>query len=125
MAVSGTGRKLQLDGISFNMAADGNPARMPTIDKEDVVHTGGVNPKITLMSGAIESQKLILNDGEYEVLQGLNERITNFSMSYEKADGTVLRTGAGYIKLDNFEGEENSCEITMTPASRRWEVFTV
>lgn len=125
MAVSGTGRKLQLDGISFNMAADGNPARMPTVDKEDVVHTGGVNPKITLMAGSIESQKLILDDGEYEVLQALNERLTNFSMSYEKADGTVLRTGAGYIKLDNFEGEENSCEITMTPASRRWEAFTV
>ena len=105
MAPSGTGRKLQLDGISFNMAADSNPARTPTVDKEDVVHTGGVNQKITLMSGAIESQKLILEDGEYEVLQGLNERITNFSMSYEKADGTVLRTGSGYIKLDNFEGD--------------------
>lgn len=125
MSVSGSGRKLQLDGISFNMAADSNPARTPTVDKEDVVHTGGVNQKVTLMSGAIESQKLILEDGEYEVLQGLNERVGTFSMSYEKADGTVLRTGAGFIKLDNYEGEENSCEITMTPASRKWEVFTV
>jgi len=125
MSVSGSGRKLILDGISFNMAADGNPARTPTIDKEDVVHTGGVEPKVTLMSGAIESQKLILDDGEYEVLQALNERIGTFSMSYEKADGTVLRTGAGYIKIDNYEAEENSVEITMTPSSRRWEVFTV
>lgn len=123
MSVSGSGRKLLLDGISFNMAADSNPGRMPTVDKEDIVHTGGVQPKVTLMSGAIESQKLILEDSEYEVLQLLNERIDNFSMSYEKADGTVLRTGTGYIKLDNYEAEENSCEITMTPSTRRWEVF--
>ena len=120
---SGSGRKLLLNGISFNMAADSNPARTPTIDKEDVVHTGGVEQKITLMSGAIEAQKLIVSDAEYEVLQGLNERRDNFSMSYEKADGSVLRTGAGYIKLDNYEAEENSVEITMTPSSRKWEVF--
>lgn len=125
MSVSGSGRKLMLDGISFNMAADSNPGRQPTVDKEDIVHTGGVEPKVTLMSGAIEAQKLILNDGEYVLLEALNERRDRFSMSYEKADGTVLRTGSGYIKLDNYESEENSVEITMTPSSRKWDVFTV
>ncbi len=123
MAISGSGRKLLLDGISFNMAADGNPARLPTIEKEDVIHTGGVEQKVTLMSGAIEAQKLIISDVEYEVLQGLNESIGTFSMSYEKADGSVLRTGAGFIKLANYEAEENSIEITMTPSSRKWDVF--
>ena len=59
MPRSGSGRKLLLDGISFNMAADSNPARTPSIEKEDVIHTGGVNQKVTLMSGAIEAQKLI------------------------------------------------------------------
>ena len=123
MAVSGSGRGIQLDGIAFNIAADADPARTPTVDKEDVVHSGGVNQKITSMSGAVEAVKLVLNDGEYETLQGFSERITNFSMSYEKADGTVLRTGAGYIKLDNYTGADNTCEITMTPATRKWEVF--
>ena len=123
MARSGTGRKLLLDGISFNMAADGNPARLPTIEKEDVVHTGGVEQKVTLMAGSVEAQKLIVNDAEYEVLEGLNERLGTFSMSYEKADGSLLRTGAGFIKLANYEAEENSVEITMTPSSRKWEVF--
>ena len=123
MARSGTGRKLLLDGISFNMAADSNPARTPTIDKEDVVHTGGVNQKVTLMSGAIEAQKLIVSDAEYTVLEGLNERLDKFSMSYEKADGSVIRTGAGHIKLANYEAEDNSCEITMTSSTGKWEVF--
>lgn len=123
MARSGSGRKLLLDGISFNMAADSNPARLPTVDKEDVVHTGGVEQKVTLMSGAIEAQKLIVNDAEYEVLQGLNEQLGTFSMSYEKADGSVIRTGAGFIKLANYEAEENSVEITMTPSNRKWDVF--
>lgn len=123
MARSGSGRKLLLNGISFGMAADSNPARLPTVEKEDVVHTGGVEQKVTLMSGAIEAQKLIVNDAEYEVLQGLNEQLGTFSMSYEKADGSVIRTGAGFIKLANYEAEENSVEITMTPSNRKWDVF--
>ena len=124
MAVSGSWRKVLLNGLSLNVAADANPARQPTQENEGVRHSGGVNKKVTLMLGAVEALKLIVTDVEYEILQGLSEQIGNFPMSGEKADGTVLRA-VGFINLDNYESEENSVEITMTPETGSWDVFTV
>lgn len=122
MSVSGSIRKVLLDGLSLNAAADGNPARQPTQENEGIRHSGGVSKKVTLMNGAVEGLKLIVDDIEYEVLEGLSEQTTNFPMSYEKADGTVLRAN-GFISLDNYEAEENSVEVTMTPEAGRWETF--
>lgn len=124
MSVSGSIRKVLLDGLSLNAAADANPARLPTREKEPIVHSGGVAQKVTTMAGSVESLKLIVDDIDYETLQGLSEQTVNFPMSYEKADGTALRA-TGFISLDNYEAEENSVEITMTPETGKWEVFTV
>jgi hypothetical protein len=122
MSVSGSVRKVLLNGLSFNAAADANPARQPTQENEGIRHSGGVSKKVTLMPGAVEALKLIVTDTEYEILQGLSEQTTNFPMSYEKANGTVLRAN-GFINLDNYEAEENSVEITMTPETGSWETF--
>jgi hypothetical protein len=123
VSVSGSVRKVLLNGLSLNAAGDGNPARQPTQENEGIRHSGGVAKKVTLMTGAVEALKIIATDAEYEILQGLSEQTANFPMSYEKADGTVLRSN-GFINLDNYEAEENSVEITMTPETGRWEVFT-
>ena len=119
--VSGSIRKVLLNGLPLNAAADSNPARTPTQENEGIRHSGGVSKKVTLAMGSVESLKLIVDDVEYETLQGLSEG-ENFAMSYEKADGTVLRT-TGFISLGNHEAEENSCEIIMTPETGRWDVF--
>lgn len=121
MSTSGSIRKVLLNGLSLNAAADANPARQPTQENEGIRHSGGVAKKVTLMLGAVEALKLIATDTEYEILQGLAAG-ANFPMSYEKADGTVLRAN-GFINLDNHEAEENSVEITMTPETAEWETF--
>jgi hypothetical protein len=123
MAVSGSGRNITLNGISFVIAADANPGRQPTQENEGVRHSGGVEKKVTLVMGAIESVKLIVSDVEYDILQGLSEQLENFPMSHEKADGTVL-SATGFIGLDNYEAEENSVEITMTSETGKWIPFT-
>ena len=122
MSVSGSIRKVLLNSLSLNAAADGNPARMPTQENEGIRHSGGVSKKVTLAMGSVEALKLIVNDIEYDFIQGLSEQVANFPMSYEKADGTVLRA-TGFIGLDNYEAEENSVEVTMTPETGRWETF--
>lgn len=123
MAVSGSGRNITLNGIPFEIAADANPGRQPTQENDGVVHSGGVEKKVTLVMGSIESAKLIISDVEYEILEGLSEQAANFPMSHEKADGTVL-SATGFIGLDNYEAEENSCEITMTSETRKWTTFS-
>lgn len=122
MAVSGSIRKVLLDGLSFNAAADGNFAKTPRLEKEAVVHSGGNMFKHTKMSGNVESGKLICAPAEYVVLEGLADGLSSFPMSYEQADGSVWRT-EGTISLDNYETEENSVEITMMPSTGTWELF--
>jgi hypothetical protein len=121
-SVSGSIRKVLLNGLSFNAAADGNFAKTPKLEKEAVPHSGGNMIKHTRASGNVESAKLICTPTEYETLEGLADSLDPFSMSYEMADGSVWRT-EGTIMLDNYESEEHSVEVTMIPLTGTWELF--
>lgn len=122
MAVSGSIRKVLIDGLSFNAAADGNFAKTPRLEKEAVPHSGGNMIKHTRASGNVESAKLICTPTEFATLESKAEELTTFSMSYEMADGSVWRS-TGTIMLDNYESEEHSVELTMIPDSGTWELF--
>jgi hypothetical protein len=122
MSVSGSIRKVLINGLSFNAAADGNFAKTPKISKEAVPHSGGNMVKYTKASGNVEGVKLICTPTEFDTLEGFADDLESFSMSYEMADGSVYRT-TGKIGLDNYESEEHSVEITMIPDSGTWELF--
>ena len=124
MGVSGSIRKVLINGRSYNATGDGNPARMPTQDNEGIRHSGGVNKKVTLMAGSVESLKLTIDDIDYDILSALSEQTSNFPMSYEKADGTVIRCGAGFINIDNYEASDNNIDITMTSETGKWQTFS-
>ena len=122
MSVSGSIRKVLIDGLSFNAAADANFAKTPKLEKEAMPHSGGNMIKHTKATGNVESGKLLCTPTEYETLEAFADRLDSFPMSYEVADGSVWRT-SGTILLGNYETEENSVEITMIPALRTWELF--
>lgn len=122
MPVSGSIRKVVIDGLPLNAAADGNFGKTPKLTKEAVRHSGGNMIKITLASGNVEGAKLICTPSEYATLESKADERTSYSMSYEMADGSVWR-GVGQIALDNYESEEHSVEITMIPDSGTWELF--
>lgn len=122
MAVSGSIRKVLVDGLLFNAAADGNFAKTPKVEKEALRHSGGNMIKVTLASGNVEGVKLLCTTAEYDILEDKADDNSGFSMSYEMADGSVWRT-SGSIMLGNFESEEGSVEITMIPLSGIWQPF--
>ena len=121
MPVSGSIRKVLINGLSFNAAADANFAKTPKLEKEAIPHSGGNMVKVTNASGQVESVKLTCTPIEHDILEGFADDLNSFSMSYEVADGSVYRT-TGTIMLDNYESEENSVEITMIPESRTWDL---
>lgn len=122
MAVSGSIRKVTLNGLAFNASADANFAKTPKVEKEAVPHSGGNMVKRTTASGNVEGAKLICTPVEYDTLEGFADDLDSFSMSYEMADGSVFRT-TGQISLDNYESEEHSVEVTMIPETGTWELF--
>ena len=123
MARSGSPRKVTLDGVTFNVAADANFAQTPPVSNEGVRHTGGTLIKTTLEVGQVESVTLIVNGAQNEDLIELSQRDVNFPMSYELASGDVYR-GVGQINLDNRETEETRRDITLIPDGD-WQPFLV
>lgn len=122
MSVSGSIRKVTVDGIPYNAAADANAAKTPTFEVEGVPHSGGNNIKYTKMSGQVESLTLIAAPTEYETLEGSRDGLAAIPLSYELADGSVWRT-QGFINLANYESEENRVDLTMIPETGLWDLF--
>lgn len=123
MSVSGTPRRVTLDGVTYNVAADANFSQTPPVEKEGVRHTGGTMMKSTLAVGQVESVTLIVTSAQNAQLEELLQRNVNFPMSYELASGDVYRS-VGQINLDNRETEENRRDATLIPDGD-WVPFLV
>ena len=123
MSVSGTPRKVTLDGVTYNVAADANFAQVPGVNTEGVRHTGGTMMKKTLAIALVESVTLVVTSQQNELLEELSRRNVNFPMSYELSSGDVYRA-VGQINLDNRETEENRRDLTLIPDGD-WQPFLV
>ena len=120
----GTPRKVTLDGITFDVMADTNISEVGSqFENEPVPTSGRTMKKMTRRSKAAESVTLACNGDERQVLEELDERTENFSMSYELASGDVFRA-VGFIVFENRETEETRATIQMHPAQdNKWEPF--
>lgn len=123
MSVSGSIRRVTLDGVTFNAAFDANLAQTPPVLTEGVRHTGGVMMKKTLQTEQVESVTLVVTSSQNELLLELSKRTINFPMSYELGSGDVYR-GVGQINLDNRETEENRRDVMLIP-DLGWQPFLV
>lgn len=121
--MAGTPRKVTLDGVTYNVAADANFTQNPGIEKEMIRHTGGNTPKSTLMTESVEGVDLIVDGNQYEDLKELGKRNISFPMSYELESGDVYRA-TGQISLSARESETTKCTVTLLP-DFDWKPFLV
>jgi hypothetical protein len=120
--VTGSIRKVIIDGIPFNVAADANFSKTPSYSKEAVPHSGGNGIKKMRQHGNVESVTLICSSSDYVILKEKSEAIESFGMSFTEADGSEW-VSPGHISLDNHETEEGRIDVTMIPDSGSWNLF--
>ena len=119
---TGSIRKLTLDGITFDVMADSNFSETGAGFENDRIPTSGASiKKMTKRVQKVESVVIKANPEEKQRLQVLNDRLTDFPMSYTTADGSVFRTN-GSINFETRETEENRATIQLHP-SNGWEIF--
>ena len=120
---AGSIRKVTVDGIPYNAAADANIALNPRTEKEGIPHSGGVMIKRTTASAQAEAVKLILKPSEYDILESQSQATGDIPMSYTLADGSSFKT-VGEIMLGAYQSDDSSCEIVMMTSTGIWENFS-
>jgi hypothetical protein len=123
--MSGTLKKVVLDGESYDVPADINITfKRSNKEKEGIATSGKTMIKITLTAPTIESLGFVVTPAELERLNILADRVTSFPISIELADGSVYKT-TGQIMMENYESEEGkaSCKIIPDKTRDAWTPF--
>lgn len=120
---AGSLRKVTIDGIPYNVAADANVALNDRLEKESIPHSGGNMTKRTLAAAMAEAVKLIVTPSEYDVLRNQAQGDGDIPLSYEMADGSSFRT-QGEVNLGPFQTDDSSCEVTFLTSTGEWEIFS-
>ena len=120
--VTGTIRKVTLDGVTYDVFADSNIKAMPSAWENSAVPTSGRNMrKMVKRAQTRESVVLVANGAEQEALRNLAESTKDIPMSYETAAGDVWRA-TGFIEFESHETEENRATVQLIPR-QGWEPF--
>lgn len=123
--VSGTLRKVTIDGISYDAAFDANVTlNLSPYETEGVPTSGRTMFKKMLRSPNAESVVLVVSPVEQDTLRQAAERLDTYPMSVTLADGSVYTT-VGQINFENVETEENRASIMIIPdrAIGAWQLF--
>ena len=120
--VTGTLRKVTLDGVTYDVFADTNISATPSSTENTAVPTSGRNmhKKVRRVQSR-EGVTLVANGAEQEALQVLADRLDDFPMSYETAAGDVYRA-VGFIGFETHETEENRATVMLHPR-QDWDAF--
>ena len=122
---SGTPRKLALDGVSYDVAADVNiTLNLSPFETEGVPTSGRTMIKRTVRTQTAESIVIVATPTEQDQLRVLAERLDAFPAAITMADGAVWRT-TGNINFESVESEENRATIVIIPdrSPDGWALF--
>lgn len=122
MAISGSVKKVTLDGVTFYIKADSDPSHVGDFETEGIRHSGGTLMKKTLAVANIESVDLVVDAVDEQNLRDLADRTDNFSMSITYSDDSI-KTAAGQINIDSSTAQENTLTIMMIPDGK-WDIFS-
>jgi len=113
----GTAKRVTLDGVTFDVMADANFSQIKGKYSNEAVPTSGKNvQKKTVRAQTVESVNLQCNAEEADLLRSLNDRVTNFPMSYETAASDVFRS-VGFINFENHDTDAGVAVIQLIPES--------
>jgi hypothetical protein len=120
--VTGSIRKVTLDGVTFEAFSSANFKETGSQYMNEAIATSGENlRKVTKRPDVVEGVELKVNGEERDYLVSLNERLDDFPMSYETANGDVRRC-TGWIEFESRETEDSKATVKMFPRNR-WEEF--
>ena len=124
MSVTGTVKRVTIDGITFNVLADSNFSQNHSkFENEGVATSGGSMQKKTARVQMVSGVSIATDEDEDQTLIELADRADEYPMSYETAAGRVYRT-TGFIKYDNRETETGTAKIELVSTiAEGWELF--
>ena len=120
--IAGSLRKLTIEGISFDVAADADFSEIFTQFENAMVPTsGGAMRKMTKRIVAVEGVVLITDADERLVLKDFAEGLDNVKITYTNAAEDSYRC-EGTIEIENNSTEENRTSCTIQPVGD-WTKF--
>lgn len=113
--LAGSIRKLTIEGISFDVAADANITETFTAWENSMIPTsGGSMRKMVKRVPMREGIVLVTDADEREVLKSFAEGLDLVKVTYTNAAGDSYRC-EGTIEIENNETEENRTSVQVHP----------
>lgn len=124
MGVSGTLRKVTIDGLTYHVAADTDVTINPSIEKTGLPTSGPTMFQHVIRIPEAEAITLSVDSEQQDTLRQTNKRLDVYPMAITFADGSVYRA-VGQIALEGITSANNVATIRMIPdnASQDWELF--
>lgn len=120
--ITGSLRKVTLDGVTYRVMADANIDEIGSgFETSGVPTSGGTMFKKMRRVQERTGVVLACNGMERDQLKALSDRLTTYPMSYETASGDVFRA-TGMIEFEKRETEEGKASIKMIPEGE-WQSF--
>jgi len=120
--ISGSLRKLTIEGISYNVASDANFTEMLTSFENSMIASSGKNMrKMVKRVKTVEGVVLLTNADERIALIAVAESIDDLKLSYTNAAGDTYKA-EGTIEIEAHETEENKTNCIMLPRGD-WTAF--
>lgn len=118
--IAGSIRKVTIEGVSYDTAADVDFSQVAGRYTNDVIATSGCNMrKMIKRSETLDSVELLTSEAEFNALKAISERTDDISMSYVTASGAVYRA-SGWIEVEKRGTQEGKTSLKMFPRNS-WE----
>lgn len=121
MPIAGTPRKLQIDGVAYDVVGDADFQEGPLIDKEYIPNTGKPIIKRLVKESKVEGVKIVCSVDERDALDTI---ISDgpVDVSYTEANGSVRKSGSVDVQRGNRSTADGTVELTLV-ALDPWETF--
>ena len=120
--ISGSNRKLTIEGISYDVAADANFSEMLSSFENSMIPTSGKNMRKMMKRVQTREGVVLITDADERIqLQSVAESIDDVKLSYQNAAGDEFKA-EGTIEVEVNETEDNRTNCILLPRGT-WTPF--